>query len=103
MEIKIVKNEKNVEIIRAVENKGVATLSSDQNSGVRMGKISNKVLERIGGLETFVRRFNRLYSNTKLKFTLVDPAAPEVAPEVAPTPEPEVAPTPEPEVAPAQG
>ena len=69
MEIKIDKNEKNVEIIRAVENKGVAKLSSDQNSGVRIGKISNKVLERIGGLETFVRRFNRLYANTKLKCT----------------------------------
>jgi hypothetical protein len=85
MEIKIVKNEKNVEIIRVSgSKKGVAKLSSDQDSGVKMGKISNTVLERIGGLETFVRRFNRLYTNTKLKFTLVDPAAPEVAPEVAP-------------------
>ena len=103
MEIKVVKNDKNVEIIRVGgggNKKGLSKLSSEnKKSEMSMGKISNKVLERIGGLENFVRRFNRLYP--KFKFTMVDSPAPEPSPAPAPSPEPAPAPSPEPAPAPS--
>ena len=88
MEIQVVKNEKNVEVIHVYGNKkGISKLSADENSSVKVGKISNKVLKRIGGFDTFVRRLNRMYSNFNHTVTTPAPVA-----EVAPAPVAEVAP-----------
>ena len=82
MDIKVVKNEKNIEIIRLKGAKSLGFHKTTGDGDPIIAKVSNVVLEKMGGLDKVIARAKKI--NPKLNVTIENAPAP--APEPAPAP-----------------
>ena len=95
MEIKLIKGEKNTQVVKVLSAEDKAKINEsrrsianvDENGDLNLSRWSNKALEKFGGIEKIVNRIKKKFP--KLDITLVEPEpTPEPTPEPAPAPEP---------------
>ena len=80
MEIKLIKGEKNTQIVKVLSAEVKAKMNEaqrsianvDENGDLKLSRWSNKGLEKFGGLEKIVNRVKKKFP--KLNITIVEPA-----------------------------